>query len=137
MTRSGDIRQSPEVALERLAYATEDAGPTPVGADDCFQVYERELDYLLASLRRLGVPQRDVEDVVHEVFLVMHRRWEDYDRLRPVRPWLFGIAFRVAAAQRRKDQRELPSEAFDVEDAAPRPDEAAAASESRQLLLSA
>jgi len=114
-----------------------DAGSRPAGGDDCFPVYQRELDYLLASLRRLGVPSRDIEDVVHEVFLVMHRRWQDYDRMRPLRPWLFGIAFRVASAQRRKHTREVMGDSPEVEDSGAQPDEAVAAGETRNLLLKA
>ena len=120
-----------------MVLATNDAGSPPAGGDACFQVYERELDYLLGSLRRLGVPYRDIEDVVHEVFLVMHRRWEDYDRMRPVRPWLFGIAFRVASAHRRKGSREVLGDSFEAEDLGARPDDAAVASETRTLLLKA
>ena len=137
MTKPGVIPQSSLVALENLKLATDDAGLPPAGADGCFQVYQRELDYLLGSLRRLGVPYSDIEDVVHEVFLVMYQRWEDYDRVRPLRPWLFGIAFRVASTQRRKATREVLSEVYDAEDQGTRPDDAAAAGETRSLLLKA
>lgn len=125
------------MAFENLELATEDAGLPPVGAEGCFQVYQRELDYLLGSLRRLGVPYADLEDVVHEVFLVMHRRWQDYDRARPLRPWLFGIAFRVASSHRRKSTREVLTDTYDAEDLGTRPDDAAAAGETRSLLLKA
>jgi RNA polymerase sigma-70 factor (ECF subfamily) len=136
MTNAGRIRQSLQVALEKLKPATNDTGPLPPGADGCFDAYQRELDYLLSSLRRLGVPAPDIEDLVHEVFLVMHRRWEDYDQARPLRPWLFGIAFRVAAAHRRRGSREFLGDA-DAEDQAALPDDAAAAGETRGLLLKA
>ncbi len=127
-----------DLSLEPGRLAATDEDPRPATDDECFQVYQRELDYLLGSLRRLGVPYRDIEDVVHEVFLVMHRRWQDYDRRRPLRPWLFGIAFRVASTHRRKHTREVMSDSFDVEDSgAARPDDAAAAGETRQLLLAA
>ena len=39
----------------------------------------------------------DREDLVHEVFLKVHSRLADYDDSRPLRPWLFGFAYRVAA----------------------------------------
>lgn len=125
------------MAFENLELATEDAGLPPAEAAGCFQVYQRELDYLLGSLRRLGVPYADLEDVVHEVFLVMHHRWHDYDQGRPVRPWLFGIAFRVASTHRRKSSREVLGDAYDAEDLGARPDDAAAAGETRSLLLKA
>ena len=40
--------------------------------------------------------ERDLEDKVHDVFVTFYRRREDYDPSRPVRPWLSGIAARVA-----------------------------------------
>ena len=139
MTKPAGSPQSLVVAFENLVLATDEAGSSPAGADECFQVYQRELDYLLGSLRRLGVPFRDIEDVVHEVFLVMHRRWEDYDRLRPLRPWLFGIAFRVASTHRRRGSREILGDQHgaEAEDLGLRPDEAASAGETRSLLLKA
>lgn len=137
MTKPSSPPQLPIVASEKLEVATGDTGSPATRGDECFHVYQRELDYLFGSLRRLGVPQRDIEDVVHEVFLVMYRRWEDYDRMRPLRPWLFGIAFRVASSHRRKGAREVFGNNFDVEDSAARPDEAVAAGETRSLLLRA
>lgn len=134
--RKGRLK-SLDRSLQPLHLAATDEGSRPARNDECFQVYQRELDYLLGSLRRLGVPYRDIEDVVHEVFLVMHQRWQDYDRLRPLRPWLFGIAFRVASTHRRKHTREVMGDSFDVEDSGARPDEALAAGETRRLLLRA
>jgi RNA polymerase sigma-70 factor (ECF subfamily) len=125
------------VALEHLKVATESAGPAPAVADDCFQIYQRELDYLIGSLRRIGVPFTDIEDVLHEVFLVMFARWDDYDRARPVRPWLFGIAFRVASSYRRKTGREVLGADYELEEASGGPDDDAAASQHRRLLLKA
>lgn len=116
------------------------ARPAPsraADANDCFPVYRRELDYLIGSLRRLGVPACDVEDVLHEVFLVLLRRWDEYDQNRPLRPWLFGIAFRVASGYRRRRSRELLSDNYDAEDLGARPDELVATIHDRRLLLEA
>jgi RNA polymerase sigma-70 factor, ECF subfamily len=121
------------VAFEHLEVATNSAGP-PAEADDCLRAYQRELDYLIGSLRRLGVPYSDVEDVLHEVFLVMLTRWDDYDRSRPLRPWLFGIAFRVASTHRRRGTREVLGDDRDPEDLRQGPDELVAAMQSRALL---
>jgi RNA polymerase sigma-70 factor (ECF subfamily) len=108
---------------------------SPAGGGECLQVYRRELDYLLATLRRLGVPSHDVEDVVHDVFLVMYRRWADYDRMRPLRPWLFSIAYRVWLGRRRKVRREILTEPTETRDDGPAPDDFVAAGQTRQLLL--
>jgi RNA polymerase sigma-70 factor (ECF subfamily) len=66
-------------------------------------VYARELDYVWRTLGRLGVPSADLADATHDVFFVVFQRWADFDATRPVRPWLFGIARRVAAAVRRRE----------------------------------
>src|SRR5690606_37886764 len=63
------------------------------------------------TVRRLGVREADVEDVGQEVFLVLHRRYDDYDPARSVRSWLFGIVRRVVADHRRlaRVRNEFPS----------------------------
>jgi RNA polymerase sigma-70 factor (ECF subfamily) len=64
---------------------------------DLGTVFDEHFDYVWSSLRRLGVREADREDLVHEVFLKVHARLPDYDPSRPMRPWLFGFAYRVAA----------------------------------------
>ena len=103
----------------------------------CFDAFQSEFDYLCRTLRRLGVRSEDIEDEAHEVFLVLSRRWPDYDPSRPLRPYLFGIAFRVVAARRRKQQRELPQTLDETAGHAPGPDEALEAAHARALVLAA
>jgi RNA polymerase sigma-70 factor (ECF subfamily) len=92
---------------------------------------------LCATLRRLRVPDSDIEDLVHEVFVVMYRRWDSYDPSYPLRPWLFGIAFRVAAAHRRQAWRETPGPWPDLEDPSPGPEQALATQQARSTVLAA
>jgi RNA polymerase sigma-70 factor, ECF subfamily len=103
----------------------------------CLEAYQREFDYLVRTLRRLGVNPEDVEDLAHEVFLVLRRTWEEYDQERALKPYLFGIAFRVAASHRRKYWREVPFATVEGQDRAPYPDEVLAASQARTLVLAA
>jgi RNA polymerase sigma-70 factor (ECF subfamily) len=129
---------SPQSERRELAVAlTPPAEIVPIGS---LAVYERELDYLCRTLRRLGISPSDLEDLAHEVFLVMHRRWADFDASLPLRPWLFGIAFRVALAHHKRAHREVPRswEAWlEVEDVGPRPDETAEQHQRRALLFAA
>ncbi len=73
-------------------------------------IYEAHLGYVWNALRRLGIPDRDREDLCHDVFLAFFRG-KRYDRARPLRPWLFGIAFRVASDHRRRARfrNEIPT----------------------------
>ncbi|HEY1099591.1 MAG TPA: RNA polymerase sigma factor [Myxococcota bacterium] len=94
--------------------------PPPSAAVSFDDVYAREVRWVWRALWRLGVPDRDLEDVAHDVFVVVHRKLADYDQSRPLRPWLFGICFRVALDRRRKHavQRELPTDMSDLDERA-------------------
>jgi RNA polymerase sigma-70 factor (ECF subfamily) len=61
--------------------------------------------YVWNSLRRLGAPTADLEDLTHDVFVQVQRRIADYDPARPVRPWLFAFAYHIASAHRRRAHR--------------------------------
>ncbi len=75
--------------------------PGPARQPEAFRgIFDAHAGYVMKSLKRLGVRPADVEDLTHEVFLAVLRRWEAYDRARPVRPWLFAFALRVASAYR-------------------------------------
>jgi RNA polymerase sigma-70 factor (ECF subfamily) len=83
------------------------------------EMFQRELPYVLRILRRLGVSPSDVEDAAHDTFLQVYRHLSDYDPERPLRPWLFGFAFRVAAQRRRRTNAR--KEVFDATDTRPAP----------------
>lgn len=102
-------------------------------------VFEAELDYLFASLRRLGVAPRDLEDVTHEVFLRVHQRWDEYDPSRPLRPWLFAFAFRLASDYRRlaRHRREVFAEPEEPASVDPGADELLAGRDRRALVEAA
>jgi RNA polymerase sigma-70 factor (ECF subfamily) len=103
----------------------------------CLEAFQNEFDYLCRTLRRLGVQPQDLEDEAHEVFLVLERKWGQYDPERPLRPYLFGIAFRVVAAHRRRRNREVLLESYEAVDDSPRPDEALQSARARELVLRA
>jgi RNA polymerase sigma-70 factor (ECF subfamily) len=92
------------------------------------------------TLRRLGVREAEVLDQTQEVFVVVSSLLPDYDASRPVRPWLFGIAYRIAcryralARHRREVYQDVP---VDTTDLAPAADEALEAADARALLMEA
>jgi len=67
--------------------------------------YRANFRYVWALLGRLGVPPGDVEDVVQEVFLVLHRRRGEFRNESSVRTWLHGIAVRKARRHRERQRR--------------------------------
>jgi RNA polymerase sigma-70 factor (ECF subfamily) len=85
----------------------------------CARAFDEEFDYLYRVLRRQGIGPTDAEDLAQDVFVVMCRRWPDYDPERPLRPWLAGIAFRVAHDFRKRAGREVPIGVVNETDQAP------------------
>jgi RNA polymerase sigma-70 factor (ECF subfamily) len=69
-------------------------------------------------LRRLGVPDADVDDAVQDVFVVLARRLDDVERERE-RAFVLGTVARVASMRKRTRRRhpEEPSEALDEQPA--------------------
>jgi len=106
---------------------------------DLAAIYAGELPYVWESLRRLGVREADLEDLAHDMFIALQRRLPDYDPARPLRPWLFGFALRVASDYRKSARVKLEVGAvpFDVADARPGAEERLAAREARDLILRA
>jgi RNA polymerase sigma-70 factor, ECF subfamily len=132
-------RQEPDVESAAARPIPPESGPSASAAlapDPFRAAFEQELDYVWTTLRRLGVREADLEDVAHEVFLRVHRRFADYDRARPIRPWLFGFAARVAADYRKlaRHRREVWADGHDAIDPAPLADEQLAALDARALV---
>lgn len=81
----------------------------PPAALDVSAVYEAEADFVWRSLIRLGIRERDAPDLMHDVFVVVHRRRADYDPKRPLSAWLFGICAGLARNYRRRAFRRYES----------------------------
>jgi len=113
------------------------APPLPLPETTCLEAFDAELDYVLETLRRLGASPDEVEDLTQEVFVVLHKNWSTFDTSRPLRPYLFGVAFRIVCAYRRRRVRERPREDLDVEDGAAGPEGSLQSKESVALLLAA
>ncbi len=112
------------------------AAAAAVSAPPFIAIFRNEYSYVTNSLRRLGVPESDLEDLAHEVFLAVHRRITTYDPARALRPWLFGIAFRAASDYRRlaRHHREVATDDIEAVDSKPTPDDALAANQARDLV---
>ena len=115
--------------------------PADTTEDEFRSIFNAEVAYVWNALRRFGVQAEDVEDVAHNVWVIVHRKLGEFDRSRPIRPWLAAISFRAAVADKRlahkkhevrgsEDEREIASEAL-------APDEELAAKRAHRLVLSA
>jgi len=111
------------------------------GTIDLRGLFAMHAAYVWNTLRRLGVSPSDLEDLTHDVFVQVQRHLGDYDASRPVRPWLFGFAFRIVSQYRRRAHRRHETPGLrgtrDAIDPAALPDERLAAEEDRRLVLEA
>jgi RNA polymerase sigma-70 factor (ECF subfamily) len=109
---------SPSVCVEPRA----EPGPVPspgVAASGAMEkaparptfdaVYHAWAPFVWRNARRLGVPFGAVEDVMQEVFLVVHRRLPEFEERTSVRAWLSTILINVVRAHRRSARRKDPS----------------------------
>lgn len=88
--------------------------PSRLSAGALFRAHSQ---FVAAFLARLGVPSADVDDLVQEVFLVVHRKGGF--ELGPAQPrsWLGAIAVRVASTRRRTQTRRREQFGDDLVDA--------------------
>ncbi len=89
---------SPSLPLERAA--AEACAPLDFG-----EVYDACFAFVWRSVRRLGVSEAAIDDVVQEIFLVVHRRLCDFESRSSLKTWIFGIALRVVRDHRRTLRR--------------------------------
>jgi RNA polymerase sigma-70 factor (ECF subfamily) len=109
----------------------------PARDNACLQAFDQELDYIFETLRRLGAAPREVEDLAQEIFVILHRHWPTLDTSRPLRPYLFGVAFRVVCAHRRRRGREVPFPSLDAQDGGASPERSLQSKESIAILMAA
>ncbi len=71
------------------------------GAIDFRDVFRDFGAYVPGLLRRLGVAEREVEDVAQDVFIVVHRQLPGFRGDSTIKTWLCGITLRVARSHLR------------------------------------
>jgi RNA polymerase sigma-70 factor (ECF subfamily) len=81
------------------------------------QVYEASFDFVYRNAKRLGVLESATDDVVQEVFLVVHRRLAEYDGRATLRSWIYGILANTVRQHRRAFRRkQKPLKAVEHDD---------------------
>ena len=91
-----------------------DAEPAPMTAESLEQVYQRHAEFVWACLSRFGIRDRDLDDALQEVFVVVHQRLATFRGESRMTTWLYSICLRVAHAHRRRGhlRHELEVERF-------------------------
>jgi RNA polymerase sigma-70 factor, ECF subfamily len=74
----------------------------PIERPSFESVYEDHFDFVWRSAAYRGVPAALMDDVVQEVFVVVHRKLPEFEGRSSVRTWLFGILRKVIRDQLKK-----------------------------------
>jgi RNA polymerase sigma-70 factor (ECF subfamily) len=98
------VAVSAAVGLKLTDETSSQVRSATLGAD-LRETYAAHFSLVYRGLRRLGVPPSLLEDAVQDVFLVVHRRWADFEGRSSVSTWVYGIVLRVAKDYRRAEAR--------------------------------
>ena len=76
--------------------------PAPASALPEFDaVYDQYFRFVWTSARRLGVGAEDIDDLVQEVFIVIHSKLSTVRQPASLRSWIYGIVRRTVSSHRR------------------------------------
>jgi RNA polymerase sigma-70 factor (ECF subfamily) len=104
-----DVRHVPRMfaSFEEAPAAASKRDPAPADAalERFLALYREHFPFVWRTVGQLGVDPAAVADAVQDVFLVVHRRFADFEGRSSVKTWLFGIARRVAADHRKARRR--------------------------------
>ena len=74
----------------------------PASAAPSFQdVYRRYFDFVWSSVRRLGVEAEATDDLVQEVFIVIHGKLASMEKPEALRSFIYGVVRRTVSTHRR------------------------------------
>src|SRR5262249_44144871 len=76
------------------------------------ELYDAHVEFLWRNARRLGVSDDAVDDVLQQVFLVVHRRLPELSLTGSEKAWLFGVLLRVVRDHKRLLRRKSPHRFF-------------------------
>jgi RNA polymerase sigma-70 factor (ECF subfamily) len=103
MKGSVAIREKSQAGMvERLATRTTSA--PEADAADIGELYRRHAETVARWVARLGGPLVDVDDAVHEVFVIAQRRRPTTEGPAQITTWLYRVTTRVVSHRRRKDR---------------------------------
>ena len=109
----------------RLPAPEKEPGPRGPAAVPSFQeVYRQYFELVWSSARRLGVDGDAIDDLVQEVFIVIHARLRTLEQPEALRSWVYGVVRRTVSTHRRatRTQRDqLGTRADQIELASPSP----------------
>src|SRR5450755_2702952 len=74
-------------------------------SSDFRRIFDAHAPTVTRTLRYLGVPEADLMDAAQEVFLVVNRRFREFEGRSSLSTWIRQICLRVALSTRRRRGR--------------------------------
>lgn len=87
-------------------------GPATDALPSFSAVYKAYFDFVWSSVRRLGVGEESVDDVVQEVFVIIHSRLYTLQQPESLRSWVYGVVRRTVSGYHRS-RRALGAQGVD------------------------
>jgi RNA polymerase sigma-70 factor (ECF subfamily) len=136
------MERRPAAILTGMMLSRRPHAPARVEAGPTFdELYDSYAEFLWRNARRLGVGDDAVDDVLQQVFLVVHRRLPEVSIAGSEKAWLFGVLVRVIRDHRRQLRRKSPHRFFSntspdtlVDERARQPDESFARGEASIIM---
>lgn len=98
----------------------------------CADIFRQHGAMVFRLLRRLGVPDADLDDLTQDVFVAVHRSLERYEERNQLRAWIYKICVREASRHRRDaPPRGQPLDELDAPSPEASPEAALQASQAR------
>ena len=83
-------------------------------------IYQQYFDFVWSSVRRLGVGGDSMDDVVQEVFIVVHSRLHTLQQPESLRSWIYGVVRRTVSSHRRTHRAKVVRESVVAAEGSPR-----------------
>jgi RNA polymerase sigma-70 factor (ECF subfamily) len=87
---------------------TEKAAPgtasVPGGVPPFESIYSQYFDFVWSSARRLGIGPAAMDDVVQEIFIVIHAKIDTLRQPESLRSWIYGIVRRTVSDHHRSQR---------------------------------
>ncbi|HYQ14183.1 MAG TPA: sigma-70 family RNA polymerase sigma factor [Polyangiaceae bacterium] len=101
MTTAG---RSSEATARRALEVAEPVAAPPVNPPSFEKVYRQYFKLVWSAARRFGIQADAIDDVVQEVFIVIHGKLAALERPEALRSWIYGVVRRVASNYRRAER---------------------------------
>ncbi len=87
--------------LSLLPKADPGTGPASSSTPSFQSVYQQYFNFVWSSARRLGTEPDAIDDLVQDVFIVIHAKLDTLQRPEALRSWVYGIVRRTVSTHRR------------------------------------